>query len=205
MSQSEAGSGNQNQQTQQVQEPQLPEIKVMGFNVTELLKQHLPAIEKWIDSRIEAKFKEFLPHVQEAVRTAMDNYVKNLAQQFGIQIPSQNPQTQSLQSPNPASINPSPSSQIPVQGLDFITLVKALGLGSGSLTDELKKYAELKSIAEAIAGRGPSISDVVKAFIMGQNYTLRMLYLMTRGKWEKVEETLFGGVEKLFGEGGESK
>jgi hypothetical protein len=44
------------------------------------------------------------------------------------------------------------------------------------------------------------VADVVKAFVMGQNYTLRMLYLMTRGKWEKVEETLFGSVEKLFGE-----
>jgi hypothetical protein len=165
----------------------------MGFNVTELLKQHLPAIQQWIDSRIEAKLREFLPQVQEAVKVAMDNYVKNLAQQFGIQIPQQSPQN-----PNP-SPNPSPSFQ--AQGLgELLALAKALGFGSSSALEDLKRWAEIKTIAEAIAGKGPSVSDIVKAFLAGQTHTLRMLYLMTRGKWEKVEEQLFSSVEKLFGE-----
>jgi len=197
MSQSEAGSGNQNQQVQQAQgqaQIELPQIKVLGFNVTDLVKQYLPQIQQFIDSRIEAKFKEFLPQVQEAVKIAMDNYVKDLAQRFGIQIPSQ------AQSP---SSNPSPS-QTSADFNTFLMLTKAFGFGSSTLED-LKKLAEVRTLAEAIVGRGPSVSDVVKAFLAGQTYTLRMLYLMTRGKWEKVEEQLFGSVEKLFGEGSEGK
>jgi hypothetical protein len=177
----------------------------MGMDVTGLIKKYLPQIQEFIDARVEAKLKELLPQIQEAVKVAMDNYVKDLAQRFGLQIPSQNPQNQSPQSPNPTNVNPSPIPQTQAQ-LDFLTLLRALGFGSSSTLEDLKRWAEIRTLAEAVVGRGPSVSDVVKAFVMGQNYTLRMLYLMTRGKWEKVEESLFGSIEKLFGEEkGESK
>jgi len=175
--------------------------KVLGIDVNSIVQQYMPQLIQFIDSRIEAKLKEYMPKFANEVRNVILDMLKS----------PPSPQPQPSQNPGSQGSNlgqvTAPMVQVgdsTVRDMILTGLMRAV-FGGGSTIDELKKYAEIRAIAEAIVGRGPTISDVVKAFVMGQNYTLRMLYLMTRGKWEKVEESLFGSVEKLFGEEGEKK
>jgi hypothetical protein len=82
--------------------------------------------------------------------------------------------------------------------------------GGGSIVDELKKYAELKSVAEMIAGRSPDPIELFKLYRYGMVDTLRFLYLMTRKKFplKEIMEMDEEGLAKILEgeeEGGEKK
>jgi len=160
-----------------------------------LAKDLLPQIVSFIDSRIEAKLKEYLPKFGEVTRQAIEDLIK--------QHVSPGPLVQG-QGPNP---NPIPNPvQVPQQeaGLSQRDILVAQFLqsilGRRGIEDELKRFAEIKQLAEAISGGGLNPMEVFKVYRYGLLDSMRMLYLMTRKKFP-LEKFLFEEEEKE----GESK
>ena len=132
----------------------------------------LPQIVSFIDARIEAKLQEYIPRFGEATKQAIQDVIK---QYLG-------------QAPNP---NPNPV-QAPIQAQDVqvsqrdllvAQLLQSILGRRGGLEEELKRFAEIKQLAESISGGGLSPTEVFKIYRYGMLDTMRMLYLMTRKKF----------------------
>ena len=158
-----------------------------------LAENLLPQIITFIDSRIEQKLNEYLPKFGEATRQVIEDIIKRNLGQVG-------------QAPNP---NPNPV-QAPVQAQDVQVSQRDLIVAQllqnilgrrGGLEEELKRFAEIKQLSEAIVGGGLSPLEVFKIYRSGMLDTIKMLYLMTRKKFplEKLME------EEEKEEEGESK
>jgi len=143
----------------------------------------LPQIVSFIDARIEAKLKELMPKLGEVTRQAIQDIIKqslanvNPGQGQG---PSPNP------NPNPVQV--SQDVQGPVQVLTQRDLIVAQLLQSilgrrGGLEEDLKRFAEIKQLAESISGGGLSPMEIFKVYRSGMLDTIKMLYLMTRKKF----------------------
>jgi hypothetical protein len=147
------------------------------------VKDLLPQIVSFIDARIEAKLKEYIPKFGEATREAIKDVIK---QYLGGLQPQPQPQNQNQpQPPQPQQIDLTQLGQVGLSPRDMIIanfLQNILG-GRRSLSDELKHYAEVKQFAETLAGGGLSPMEVFKVYRYGMLDTMRMLYLMTRKKF----------------------
>ena len=137
-----------------------------------LAENLLPQIVSFIDARIEAKLQEYLPKLGEATKQAIQDVIK---QYLG-------------QAPNPSPNPIQAPVQAPVQDVSQRDLIVAQLLQSilgrrGGLEEELKRFAEIKQLAESISGGGLSPTEVFKIYRYGMLDTMRMLYLMTRKKF----------------------
>jgi hypothetical protein len=177
----------------------------------EAVKGLLPQIVSFIDARIEAKLNEYIPKFGEATREAIKDVIK---QYLGGLQPQPQPQpqpqnqNQNQPQPQPQQIDLSQLGQLGLSPRDMIIanfLQNILGGGRRSLSDELKYYAEIKQLAETLAGGGLSPMEVFKVYRYGMLDTMRMLYLMTRKKFpleklleleEEKEEEVKGGGSK---------
>jgi hypothetical protein len=175
--------------------------KMFGIDVNSIVQQYMPQLIQFIDSRIEAKLKEYMPKFAEEVRNVILDMLRSPS------TPQSPPQS------NPQTLNPSQAStqinatQIPQIGDSTVRDLIVSGLmravfGGGSITDELKKYAEIRAIAEAIAGKGLDPLEVFKIYRSGMVDTIRMLYVMTRKKFP-LEKIL--SLEEEEEKGSESK
>jgi hypothetical protein len=156
----------------------------------------LPQIIAFIDSRIEAKLKEYLPKFGEVTRQAIEDIIKQ-----------RNPgQVGQGSNPNPVQATQvNPVQDVGLSQRDILVaqfLQNVLG-GRRGIEDELKRFAEIKQLAEAISGGGLSPTEIFKVYRYGMLDTMRMLYLMTRKKFP-LEKLLEEGEEEGEKEG-ESK
>jgi hypothetical protein len=162
-------------QEQVVQGPSSPDTALQALlgQVPEPLRgvveKFLPQLTAYIDTRIEAKLKEYLPKFGEVTRQAVEDVIK---QQLQVQGPKPNP-------------NPVQGQDVGLSQRDILVaqfLQNILG-GRRGIEDELKRYAEIKQLAETISGGGLSPTEVFKVYRYGMLDTIKMLYLMTRKKF----------------------
>jgi len=112
----------------------------------------------------------------EATRQAIEDLIKQ-----------HNPGVVQGPNPNPVQVQEAGLSQRDILVAQFLQNI--LG-GRRGIEDELKRFAEIKQLAEAISGGGLSPMEVFKVYRSGMIDTIRMLYLMTRKKFplEKLME-----------------
>ena len=161
-------------QEQTSQGPSSPDTALQALLGQEPLRgvveNFLPQITAFIDSRIEAKLKEYLPKFGEVTRQAVEDIIKQHLQV------GQGP------NPNPVQVQ---GQDVGLSQRDILMaqfLQNILG-GRRGIEDELKRFAEIKQLAEAISGGGLSPTEVFKVYRYGMLDTIRMLYLMTRKKF----------------------
>jgi len=149
----------------------------------------LPQVVQFIDSRIEQKLNELIPRLGEVTKQAIQDIIKNSGS------PGQAPQIgQALQNQAPQG-----TQELSQRDLVVASLLQSILSKRGGLEEDLKRFAEIKAIAESIAGRGVDVMEIFKIYRSGMIDTIRMLYLMTRKKFplEKLimEEEEGKGVE----------
>lgn len=195
-------NGRHNQGSPQEQGPQGPSnsdtalqalLEVPG-PFREIVKDLLPQIVSFIDSRIEAKLKEYLPKFGEVTKQAIEDLIKQQVVQGPNPNPVQVPQVNPVQVPQETGLSQ--------RDILMAQLLQNMLGGRRGIEDELKRYAEIKQLAETISGGGLSPMEVFKVYRYGLLDSIRMLYLMTRKKFplEKLLEE-----EEKEGEEGESK
>jgi hypothetical protein len=137
----------------------------------------LPQIVSFIDSRIEAKLKEYLPKFGEVTRQAIEDLIKQHINQQVVQGQGPNPNP----IPNPVQV-PQQEAGLSQRDILMAQFLQSI-LGRRGIEDELKRFAEVKQLAEAISGGGLNPMEVFKVYRYGLLDSIRMLYLMTRKKF----------------------
>jgi len=150
-------------------------------NILDLLGIKQEDIAKFIDP-LKNELKNA---IKDAVKDAVKEFISELYKEAQVQ----------------AQQNPNPSSQ-QVQAPDFSTflaLAKALGLtGGGGIVEEMKKFAELKTIAETISGGGMSAQDIFNIYRAGMQDMINFFRTLsrTKGGRETIDKIIIGHGEE---------
>ena len=139
---------------------------------------------------------KFLDPLKNELKNAIKDAVKDAVKEFISEL-YREAQIQTQQNPNPGSQQ---VQQIQAPDLSmFLTLAKALGIGGGGgIVEEMKKFAELKAVAEAISGGGMSAQEIFNIYRAGMQDMINFFRTLsrTKGGRETLDKIIIGHGEE---------